>query len=396
MILNALGKKNISDEKLLQLIEQANHLTQGGYNDWDNNAETLTPVLQKILLRSREVQDWQAYFYTMSRLQWYVLRSGVNQPSIAFQIAELFHQDYQQHIGENISRFAGEFRVNIAAEILDFYACYPQIDDAKLTQMLEIYRDCAARFGSNWNNGDYTALMTLALLHKDQAMAEEAAERLQHVPYQNWCYICTYVWPMLGYYVLEDDFESAKTLALQAAKRQIPVKYQWCYQKCQQADEKSLLGRILQCCMKLGNAEQFHQFFQEWKWIYQDPQEREIDETYDELFHALAGEWSHLEKQLALAQQDDRKRRDQRDTPLDSLYWSLCWFCFFQLLERNGVEHVHLELDEAREWSCKEAAAYFERQADEIGAQMDRARARFGYADRKNGYIACILEGATE
>lgn len=400
MMLKALERKHVDDDKLWELVDQVNNLTQGDYDDWDHNAEAIVPMMEQILLRAKEVEDWQVYFYDMSKLIWFVRRDKVKRLRVAFQIAEMFHQDYQKRIGEYVSQFGRDFRVNVAVTILKFYISYPQIDDAKIEQMKDIFKDCEARYGSRWNNGGYTTIMLLALINKDKALAKEAAERLEHVEFENWCYVCTYIWPMMGYYLFLDDFEAARLLILRIRKRGFPRKYHWCYEKCQMAEEKKGVNRALTYCMQLGRKDYFVRFWEEWEGLYQDPQEREVDDTHEELFHAMAGEWTHRKKQLMLVQQDDKDRQEQAQTPLDCLHWDLCWSCYFLLLERSGVSSVQLELgcDEdtkcngEREWTCKEAAAYFEQQADIVGAQMDRARKKFGYAQIKQCYLECLLE----
>ena len=46
--------------------------------------------------------------------------------------------------------------------------------------------------------------------------------------------------------------------------------------------------------------------------------------------------------------------------------------------------------DGSREWTCLEAAAYFEEQADLLGAQMNQARRRFDYESVKRTHEECF------
>ena len=152
------------------------------------------------------------------------------------------------------------------------------------------------------------------------------------------------------------------------------------------------------------------------------PQEGEIKDTFEVLFHALAGDWSRGEERLRLAEKDDRDRRQYREVPRECLYFSLCWYCYFQMLEKQGVNYIELELGEEllpygekqqgkikakdkeiaknycsgsrdvsginkrRIWSCQEASQYFEEQADFLGAEMDQARKNFGYQTVKKTF----------
>ncbi len=392
MILASLNRSNVGDNKLWELVEQTNQLTQGGYDDWDSNAQTLMPLMQRIIMFAREKEEWYIYFYVMSKLFWFSRRTEVNNIRLSFQIAEMFHQDYQSRLGERLSDFGREYIVNLAGNILEFYGGFPQIDDLKLEQMLKIFRECEAIYGSDWNCGDYTAVMYLALLNKDMKLAEEAADKLKKTPFINWCYMCTYGRPMIGYYILHNDLEMTVDWIYQLIDREMPKKYQWFLKKCQQAEAEDLVDLALQYSLWLGNIPAFHKFFHEWREIYQKP-EKEVEDTHDVLFHAVGGDWSHQEERVQLAQQDDRDMREQRETPLDCFYWFLCWHCYFILLDRKGVRSVSIELGEEgkHEWSCLDVAQYFERQADIIGEQMDRARKQFRYKEVKHCYKECCL-----
>lgn len=112
------------------------------------------------------------------------------------------------------------------------------------------------------------------------------------------------------------------------------------------------------------------------------------------LFHSLAGDWSRQEERLRLAEKNDRDRREGRETPLDCLYWSLGWHCYFRMLDAQGIKAVEMRLGEdkeRREWACRETAEYFEEQADLLGERMDRARKRFDYARVKRAYEECLV-----
>ena len=86
-------------------------------------------------------------------------------------------------------------------------------------------------------------------------------------------------------------------------------------------------------------------------------------------------------------------------------------FCVFldkdkaaaRLLEKCGVKTVKLNLGDGSgedrageenpsEWTCRDAAIYFEHQADEIGEQMEQGRRWFSYGAIKQRYRECFLE----
>ncbi len=421
MILGDLKRSRVADDKLWEMVNRANHLTTGGYSSWDDNAPALVPLMERILARAREMEDWHVYFYDMSRLFWLVRRNKVNDLRRAFRLAELFHRDSALHVGKQAGQTAQEWRVQVTALILGFYLDYPQIDDGKIQQMLGIFREFHERYGSEWNNGDYQKVMSLAKMNRDRELAEEAKRKLERADYKNWCYVCYYGLQMIGYYVLCEEPEEVEELIARLCERAIPVKYRWCFDKCEAAKEEALVYEAILDCLKIGHSRMFVRFFEKWRRLYEKPIADAVRDTHMVLLHSLAGDWSRLEERLRLAEEDDRDRREGTETPLDCLYWSLCWHCYFRMLKEQGTETVWMKLEEereakedwnvgdmkeigklrksgdtkeaGREWPCLEVAAYFERQADLLGEQMDRARKRFGYEMVKRTYEDCFLNG---
>ncbi|MCI8660599.1 MAG: hypothetical protein HFG54_10215 [Lachnospiraceae bacterium] len=393
MILGDLKRNHVADDKLWELVERANQLTTGSYGSWDENGPVLVPLMERILAHAKEKEDWLVYFFDMSRLFWLVRRSGVNDLRRAFQLAELFHRDNALHVGEQAGSSAQEWRVQVTAQILGFYLGYPQIDDGKIQHMLDIFREFHERYGSEWNNGDYQKVMSLAKLNRDKELAKEAKRKLERGDYENWCYVCYYGLQMIGYYVLCEDPEGVEEMIGRLCERVIPVKYRWCYNLCESAKEEELVYEALLDCLKIGRSRMFARFFARWQHLYETSEAGGTNVTHRVLFHSLAGDWSDLKERLRLAEKDDQDKREGKETPLDCLYWSLCWYCYFQMLERQGTGTVWMKLgeDESREWTCLEVTAYFEKQADLLGEQMDQARKRFEYDRVKRTYEECFL-----
>lgn len=424
MILGDLRKNRVADDRLWEMVNRANHLTTGGYSSWEDNAPVLVPLMERILARAKEKEEWQVYFYDMSRLFWLILRDGEKDLRRAFRLAELFHRDSALHIGEQAGRTAQEWRTQVTAQILGFYLEYPQIDDKKIRQMLDVFREFHERYGSEWNNGDYQKVMSLAKLNRDRELAEEAKRKLERADYENWCYVCYYGLQMIGYHVLREDPEEVEEMIARLCEKAIPVKYRWCFDQCETAKEAELVHAAILDCLMIGRSRMFARFFEKWRGLYEEADPGEDGDTYRVLLHSLAGDWSRTDERLRLAEKDDRDRREGKRTPLDCLYSSLCWYCYFQMLKEQGTETVWMELGEeeaagvftytdesevreeqkdqsnrvesaeaGRQWLCLEVAAYFERQADLLGEQMDRARKRFEYAKVKRTHEECFLAG---
>ena len=420
MILEALKRKHVNDDKLWEMVNRANKLTTGSYSSWVDNAATLVPLMERILLRSKENEEWKVYVYAMSKLFWLVRRAAGEELRRAFRLSEMFHQDCAQNLGEKLGRFEREWLVDMAAQVLGFYLDYPQIDDAKIEQMLNIFLDNEQRYGSSWNYGDYEIILRYALLNRDKKLAETAKKKLSRTDFSLWCYICYYGKPVIRCYVLDNDIEGIEEMISSLCEKSIPADYQWCYTKCESKEKEVLVGEVLRDCMKYGTSELFGQIFDRWSVLYQEPEKGEVRDTHDVLFHALAGDWSREDDRLRLAEDDDRDAREHKETPLEMLYWALCWHCYFRILDRNGTKTVRIRLggtedkfakdgqaedkfaedkekqekENLPERLCLDVAEYFERQADELGAQMDRARKRFDYARVKRTYEECLLNTA--
>lgn len=328
---------------------------------------------------------WRSFF-------WMVRRERVSDIPRAFKLAELFHRDYALGL-EKKDDGSGFRRVDMAAQILDFYREYPQIDDEKIEILLEIFRNLREWKGGR-NYANYAQIMRLAFLNRDKELAEEAKKEVEKMDGRFNCYVCFYGKPMLQYCVLHEDEEGILEMAAKICERSIPVKYHWCFDKCSQANEEELKSLVLQDCLNTGEGRMFARLWKGWRQVFEEPETGEGRDAKKVLFHSLAGDWSRQEERLRLAEKNDRDRREGRETPLDCLYWSLGWHCYFRMLDAQGIKAVEMRLGEdkeRREWACRETAEYFEEQADLLGERMDRARKRFDYARVKRAYEECLV-----
>ena len=158
MILEDLKRNDVVDDKLWEMIDRANKLTEGGYPSWDSNAQVLIPLMKRILSLSKERREWKVYFYDMMRLFRLSRRDKINDIPLTFQVAEMFHQDYALHLNEKIGYLKKNWHnliPSLASMILRFYLDYPQIDDQKINRMLEIFLECEDYYGNQLTCGDY-------------------------------------------------------------------------------------------------------------------------------------------------------------------------------------------------------------------------------------------------
>lgn len=305
------------------------------------------------------------------------------------------------------------WQVHVAAAILSLYLEYPQIDDKKIGDILNIFRKLQELYGNQRDNGNYDKIMVLALLNKDTELAEEVKRKLEKVEFKKWCYVCYYGRPMIRYCVIFEDFEGIEEWILRICGRMIPAKYRWCYDSCESAKEEGLVYEALLDSLYAGKHQLFGKIFTKWKMLYEESEEGRKYGTHEMVFHALAGDWSRLEERLREAEKDDKERREKKETPLNGLHWFLCWYCFFRMLDGRGIKTVRMMLgdrtkanetvdeiasggqvpeeDGRREWTCLDVAGYFEHLADGLGRQMDKARRKFQYGLVKKTYEKCFL-----
>lgn len=400
--------KNVTDDKLWEMMKRANDLTQGDdFSGWAANSLTLLPLLKRILARAREVKDWQVYFYVMSRAFWYIGWDEADDPRFAFQMSEMFQQANVWHLAEETTRLGRESYVECAARILHLYMQYPQIDDAKMQQMLAIFLESDEKYGTDWNKGSYDNIMLAALFERDLFLAGKAKKKLESLDFTSWCYVCYYVRPMLGYYVYVEDYDSMEELILRVARKEIAKKYQWCYDQCEQANEGTLVTEALRYCMDFGKVDLFQKIFEKWGDLFKHPMAGGIS-TCGAMLHAFAGDLSRMEETLQVAEEDDRKRKAKKITPYDEMYWFLWWHFYFRLLEKQGVESVNIRLaeeteaseeyktggevskDGRRSCSCRDLSIYFVEKADAVGGQMSRSRKKFDYEKIKESHKICL------
>lgn len=390
--------KNTYSEELWKLIVRANNLSGKAYSSWADNASTLTRIMEQILTLSRKECAWNVHFTTILKLFYLVRRDDVLDLKTAFKIAEIYHHDYGLYMDEAMAEDSNTGHVSycICSNIIEFYLSYPQITDEKMEQMLHLFYENDARYGVKYNNYNYGVLLTLGLFNNDRDMVKRAHAKLEAGDYTYGCYICYYAKRIIDYYIYDDDYDGMIDIIQRVSEKSIPAKYKSCYDNCEDGDETQLVSRALDDCLTLGKAEFFSRLFTEKIHIYRQPCTDLV--TCDAVFHALAGDWLLLEESLELAETDNLSRVQHKQVPLVSMYDALYWKYFFQLLDNSGTHTVHLALSssdsksqgEKSLWSCTDVAAYFERQADEMGAQMVASRKHFQYALIKQTFEKCL------
>lgn len=393
MILQSISRADADSEEIWKLVQRANRLTQGSYSSWIDNAAALTRLLKRIMELARKEQAWFVYFTTIMKLLYFLRLPGVNNYKDAFKIAELYHHDYPlyREQAEASSPYMGNTSYNICELIMSLYLDYPQITDDKMEQMLNLFYENVSWYGSQYNNYNYRCIMNLGLMNHDRDMVNTARRKLDAADYSYNCYVCYYVKSMLGFYIMDDDYDGLSRLITNVCEKTIPVKYRGCYDMCEGADELTLVTHALAYCLNIGSSGLFKQMFADRGHVFLLPEEEPC--VRDIVFHALAGNWLDENVCLQLADSDNSRWKQHRETPYEIIKDALYWYCYFQMLDRKGIHMVRLDLadDAGKDWTCPDAAAYFLCQADLIGSQMEKARRRFDYGRMKRTYEECLL-----
>ncbi len=376
----------IQSPELHKLIDRVNKLTDGeGYELYDENTEVLQRILEKMLVISKRENEWYCYFMTMCDLL-YLLKRSTEYKKI-LQYAEVLYKERKLHLDETVEQYGDEYvglcgSVWSYAMIFECYAEFPQIDDKKIMEFMELYKEDAFSYGDSGKKDYYAALSQIGLMYRDVDLARAGAEGALQCEIKS-CYLCA-MKPVLGYYLLLEDYESFESLLHEIRTRNIPAKYLWSYNQCSIAKEKNLIGMMLRYCLRFGRMEYFDKLLQENKNLYQIVDDKL--EPDDILFHACVGDWSHVEEDCKRAEETDKDRQKLHLTPLDSIYECLMWTCYFTLLKEHGVKEIAIHLTGERapagihgKCDTSEVAHYFEKIADKFGIQMEHAREKFDY-----------------
>lgn len=391
---NSIERNHVQSPELLKLIDKANQLTDGdGYKLYDDNAESLERVLDKILVLAKQEKEWYCYFIVLYEMLYLLDRSEKHMKVLKY--AEIFYRDSKLYFDLAVSNHPGTGLGNYATwsygMIYSTYKKFPQITDEKMQTFMESFRKTALQYGDPKEY--FHDMLKLALVYRDKEMAKQNKEGLEQYEIKS-CYLCA-VRPILGYYLLCEDYEALEQMIKEIRTRTIPMQHRWCYRHCHLAKDKELISAVLDYCTLLGRSAYFHKLLKENAELF-----RIKDGDWDTsiaCYHACVGDWTYLEEHIEQAEEDVKDWKHGRQSATGHLYNCLCWYCYFVLLDRQGTHAVRIGLEgnevpqlENGNCSCLELAAYFEQEADTIGAQMEASRKKFDYGAIKKSYFACM------
>lgn len=387
--------EGVQSKEIVRLIEKANKLTDGdGYKLYDDNAESLERILDKILTTAKKEKEWHIYFVTMYEM--FYLLSRQDKSIKALKYAEIFYKDSELYMDTAVFNYPGTdigyYSILSYSEIFTVYKKFPQITDEKMEAFMRQYRGIIEKYGEDKNY--YQDKLTLALLYKDIEAAKQAKEELWQSDIRS-CYLCA-MKPVLGYYLLCEDYESLEHMMFEIRAREIPAKHRWCYTHCYLAEDRKLIREVLGYCLMFGRSEYFHKLLEENSNLFKIKKDDTAEEFY---LYACLRDWTNWCDAVKEMESDVEEWHKGQKTALGYLYDCLCWYCYFTMLDKGGTHEVATELagkvkaaQEVESGKCSglELAAYFEKEADKIGAEMEASRRKFDYKALKQSYEECI------
>ena len=395
----------IKNRELADAVRRAQALTDGGYELYDRNAVAIMKLLQKILRLAKKEKEWYLYFYALYEIMYESGRCGDLLAVVKY--AEVYYKDCALYMDKELPNYPNTqmayMNAWIYGKIFDAYGEYYQIDDIKMDAFMKQYEETVIKYGKVYNY--YTAEMELAALYRDKELAEHGRRGFERYEAElKSCYVCGHI-QYFSYYLLMDKKQKAEELMLDFLHRNIPKNALWCYDYCEDAEAVNLYRSMLSACLLLGKAEYFRYFFQKYWMTMPRKVPRRQEWAIIACLCAIAGNFEDLEADLRSVEKNLEEQESM--STVRNMENFLCWWCYFTLLDRSGVNEVEINIpelisDEKKEngensqggealakISCLAIAKYFEKLADDYGMKFAKARSKFDYQSVKETYREC-------
>lgn len=389
MMLSWVRIDRMSSRELINLVNQVRSLTNGGYDRYDQNEDTIIRLLDKILVLSKEEKEWYLYFDALYCML-YILKRGGNHRKI-LKYAEIYYKDSALYMDREIPNYRdtdlAETNTYCYSNIFDAYLGYYQIGDEKMETFMKMYEETVMKYGGQVHY--YRDEMRLAALYRDKERLRRAKNNFEKYEVEN-CYVCMHL-QYFPYYFLNNDMESAEEFLDTILQKRIPKKHQWCYERCQNTKAQTLYCSIFEECLGIGDSKSFRHIYEKyWRKVAKrlKPGDGRGSMGVSIFCCAIDGDFSELESDLRQA--EETAKTIGKSSTDSAVHKCLRWRTYFLLLEKSGVGEVALSLpDRENRILTKDAAAYFEEKADEYGALFAAARKQYDYSLIKNAYLEC-------
>ncbi len=394
-----VGVEQLKNDNLARLVRSVQNMTRGSYQMYNQNYESLSSMLKKILQLSKQEKEWYLYFETIDDLL--NLNSRVHNYAEIVKYAEIYYKDYDAHMEAELPNYPntllGALNTWIYEKIFEAYYEYYQIDDAKMEIFLKRYEQVALQFGKEYTY--YSGLIKLGMLYRDMERTQEAARKF--LVYaddmaRTYCYVCGH-FPYLGQLLLTRQDQKAEELMLKMLHKNIPQKYQWCYRQCEMVQLDAMYVCMLCMSVRSGRIDAFHYFYKKyWSKLERKNQCAPDNGSFQRLMGVYGGYFDRIEEDLQQAL--DNIKDENKHTTIGNMYEFLQWWCYFCLVDRGGIHKIsialpELELDENRQVSTLEFSDYLQKKADIYGRKFAQVRAKFDYDHVKADYQEVFLEG---
>ena len=94
-----VGVEQLKNDNLARLVRSVQSMTRGSYQMYNQNYESLSSMLKKILQLSKQEKEWYLYFETIDDLL--NLNSRVHNYAEIVKYAEIYYKDYDAHMEAN-------------------------------------------------------------------------------------------------------------------------------------------------------------------------------------------------------------------------------------------------------------------------------------------------------
>ncbi len=397
MMFSDVRLEQLKDDTLAKLVAGVQSMTRGSNRLYDQNYEMLSSTLKKIFKLSKQEGEWHLYFDTIDELM--SLNRRVGNYAEIVKCAEIYYKDYDEYMEKELPNYSntlmGALNTYIDSKIFEAYYEYYQIDDTKMDLFIKRYEQAAFRFGREYLY--YSDLIKLGMLYRDAEMAQTAARKFLNYADEMArvsCYICGH-FPYLGQLLLAKQDQKAEEFMLDMLRKNIPQKYQWCYQYCEMAQLDAMYVCMLCMSVRCGRIDAFHYYYEKyWSKLERSSQCAPDNGSFQRLMGVYGGYFDRTEEDLQ--EVVDAVRDENKSTTVGNMYEFLQWWCYLELMNRGGIHKVsivlpELETDKTGQVSTLELSDYLQKKADAYGRKFAQVRANFDYERVKADYQEAFL-----
>lgn len=377
------------DPTTAKLLHRADTLTDAG-TDKVPRAEAWIKVLD----RSYAQQEWLAYIGAVYFGMWAMIECDGRFQKRLVQCSNDFIRFGKEHLQEllasnhNYTQWAARTYVNNFGYLYEFYAEYYQLDEAKIEELLDLYRqEFRAYPGTSTEYHYMFHRMLWALERRDKKQAAASLRRVIQLERSSGsCYVCKNK-DVLGALLLTGRVDEAKRRADEIVRDEgIPESWYDSYRNCENATADVQYGRLFRHAVLLHDVALAARFARDYRNDLLPTEDGDIywDSELLLLAHYNLADYlreRYLREEIAVTLDEI-----EYSTPRAKLIFFLNAWAYFDMLTRNGISKVLMPLQKPvipplaeDTYDTAGLAAYCLKKADDLGARFDKARPYFDY-----------------